>query len=61
MLEKVRKFFKEVSNELKKVSWPTRQETISSTVVVIVLVFIVSLYLGIIDVILARFIGLFIG
>jgi preprotein translocase subunit SecE len=61
MLEKVRKFFKEVSNELKKVSWPTRQETISSTVVVIVLVFMVSLYLGIIDVILARFIGLFIG
>ena len=61
MLEKVRKFFKEVSNELKRVSWPTRQETISSTVVVIVLVFIVSLYLGIIDVILARFIGLFIG
>jgi preprotein translocase subunit SecE len=39
----------EVTAELKKVSWPTRQETISATIVVIVTVVIASLVLGVYD------------
>ena len=40
--------------ELKKVSWPTRQNTIRLTTVVIVISLIIGLYIGIIDVLLAK-------
>ncbi len=43
-------FLHEVSAELKKVVWPTRNQTFASTAVVIVLVIIVSSFLGLFDV-----------
>ena len=48
-IEKIKQFFREVRNELKKVSWPSRKETMGSTSVVIVLVLIIALYLGLVD------------
>jgi len=57
MLEKIKVFFQEVSVELKKVSWPTRQQTVSATVVVITVAFIVAFFLGIVDIVLARIVG----
>ena len=57
MLQKTQAFFQEVSVELKKVSWPTRQQTMSATLVVIVVSFIVAFFLGIVDVVLARIVG----
>jgi preprotein translocase subunit SecE len=57
MLQKIQAFFQEVSVELKKVSWPTRQQTMNATVVVIVVSFIVAFFLGIVDVVLARIVG----
>ena len=42
-------FLREVKVELKKVTWPTRKQTMGSTVVVIILVMIIALFLGIID------------
>ena len=54
MLEKIRSFFREVSVELKKVSWPSREETVNATVVVVVTSFIVAFFLGIVDVVLGR-------
>jgi preprotein translocase subunit SecE len=44
-----RQFLTEVVSELRKVHWPTRQETVAATIVVIVVVFIVSLWLGLVD------------
>ncbi len=38
-------FFKQVKIEAKKVSWPTRQETVSSTIAVFIMVLIASLFL----------------
>jgi len=43
-------FLREVKIELKKVTWPSRKQTLGSTAVVIVLVIIISLFLGIVDV-----------
>jgi preprotein translocase subunit SecE len=57
MLESIKAFFQEVSVELRKVSWPTRQQTVSATVVVITVSFIVAFFLGIVDVVLARIVG----
>lgn len=45
-------FLKESSIELRKVVWPTRDETIRTTGVIIVVVIIISLILGLIDLLL---------
>jgi preprotein translocase subunit SecE len=41
----------EITMELKKVTWPTRKETSAATVVVIITVIIVSIILGVFDLI----------
>jgi preprotein translocase subunit SecE len=57
MIESIREFFVDVRGELKKVSFPTRAETIGSTTVVIVFCVIVSLYLSVIDSFLVWLVG----
>ena len=46
---KTAQFLREVKVELKKVTWPSRKQTIGSTVVVIALVIIISIFLGAVD------------
>lgn len=53
-------FLKEVRDELKKVVWPTRDEIIRLTGVVILVSVIVGLFLGATDFILTKLIGLII-
>ncbi|VBB42187.1 Protein translocase subunit SecE (fragment) [uncultured Desulfatiglans sp.] len=48
-IQRARQFLREVKIELRKVKWPTRKELIASTSVVIVLVMIISFYLGLVD------------
>ncbi|RJQ68833.1 MAG: preprotein translocase subunit SecE [Desulfobacteraceae bacterium] len=48
-LQKSIQFLREVKIELKKVTWPSRKQTMGSTVVVIILVMIISLFLGLVD------------
>jgi len=43
-------FLREVKAELKKVTWSSRKQTIGSTVVVIILVMIISFFLGTVDI-----------
>lgn len=54
-------FLRQAKIELKKVKWPTRKELIASTVVVIVLTLLVSLYLGLVDLGLIKIIKHVIG
>jgi preprotein translocase subunit SecE len=50
-------FVNDVRSELKKVSFPTSQETIGSTTVVIVFCIIMSLYLSVVDSFLGWLVG----
>jgi preprotein translocase subunit SecE len=43
-------FLREVKIELKKVTWPSRKQTIGSTVVVVVVVILISIFLGSVDI-----------
>ena len=52
MQTKIKNFFQEVRTEMKKVNWPTKDETFKYTLVVIVATAIVALYLGALDAIL---------
>jgi preprotein translocase subunit SecE len=45
-------------DELKRVTWPSRQETIRLTSVVVVISLIIGVYIGIIDVGLAKMLEL---
>jgi preprotein translocase subunit SecE len=55
---KAAQFLREVKIELKKVTWPSKKETMASTAVVIILVVIVSVFLGLVDVGLSSLIRL---
>lgn len=50
-------FLREVRVELRKVTWPQRKEIIGSTAVVILASFVVSFFLGFIDLILQKLLG----
>ncbi|NMA62158.1 MAG: preprotein translocase subunit SecE [Firmicutes bacterium] len=50
---KVTKFIREVRSEMRKVSWPNRQELVTYTIVVIVTVIIVAIFTGLVDVIVS--------
>ncbi len=48
----------DVWSELRKVSWPTKEETIKLTAIVVIISLIISLYIGIIDFLLAKLLNL---
>lgn len=54
MVSKAIAFLHEVKAEVKKVTWPTRREAVGGTAVVLVVVFLVALFLGIVDSILSK-------
>ena len=58
IIQKPVNFIKEVKAELGKVAWSTRQELLSSTVVVIVITAVMSLFIGLIDIILSKLLSL---
>jgi preprotein translocase subunit SecE len=61
IIQKVTGFLQEAKMELKKVTWPTPKQTMASTAVVIILVFVISLILGIIDFALAKAVKFILG
>lgn len=60
-MQKITAFFESVKIELGKVTWPSRQETIATTGVVVFIVVLVSLYLGACDLVLAKLIRTILG
>jgi preprotein translocase subunit SecE len=61
IVQKVKTFLDSVKIELGKVTWPTRKETVATSSVVVVIVLIISLYLGACDVVLAKLMRLILG
>ena len=61
MIAKTRSFFDEVKQELDKVTWPTRKETVATTWVVVFIVVVISFYLGACDLVLTKLLRFFVG
>ena len=53
-LRRIQQFFREVLAEFRRVTWPSRGDVANSTVVVVVVVFILAFFLGAVDVGLSR-------
>lgn len=60
-MQKLRTFLESVKIELAKVTWPTRKETVATTGVVVVIIVLISLYLGVCDLVLAKLMRLILG
>jgi len=58
IFKKTVNFLTEVKAELGKVSWSTRQELMGSTIVVIVITAIMSLFIGMIDICLSKLLSI---
>ncbi len=52
-IQRLKQFYHDVKVEMKKVSWPTRQEVINTTIVVIVAVFFFGFFLYGTDIVLS--------
>jgi preprotein translocase subunit SecE len=52
------RYFRETSGELRKVNWPTRQEAINLTKIVLIVIAVMSVFLGLLDIIFAEFFAL---
>jgi len=55
-VKKIIQFLKETKFELKRVTWPTRKEMLAGTTVVLIIVFIVAFFLGVVDLGLSKLI-----
>ena len=58
MFGRIKNFFREVKIELKKVVFPSRDEVIGSTKIVVVLTIIIAVFLYTIDLILSTLVGM---
>lgn len=56
-LTRAKEFAAEVKSEFKKIVWPDKKVTVGSTGVVLVLVFLVSVYLGAVDLFIGKLVS----
>ncbi|MFH2038335.1 MAG: preprotein translocase subunit SecE [Chloroflexota bacterium] len=57
----ISRFVRETVGELRKVSWPSRQEAINLTIIVLIVMVVTSIFLYTVDIIGARLLTLAVG
>ena len=58
---RIQKWWRETVGELRKVTWPTKEEALKMTKIVIVVVLATAIFLGVVDFIFSRLVGLLLG
>ena len=56
-VDAAKEFFEQSKVELKKVTWPTRQETVKTGIAVLVFSVVMAIYLGVVDMALSRLVA----
>jgi len=57
----IQRYYRETTGELRKVNWPTRQEAINMTILVVIVLIIMTIFLGSVDAIASVFVSWIIG
>ena len=57
-MSRIRRFIDEAWSELKKVTWPTREQTRNLTVLVFAISFAVGVYITVLDAVFSTAVGL---
>lgn len=52
--DSIRRYFRETIGELRKVSWPTRQQALNLTGIVLIVIALMTVFLGVLDVAFAQ-------
>ena len=60
-MTRIRRYFDEVWSELRKVSWPTREQVRNLTVLVFAISLVVGIYISILDAFFQNVIALLVG
>ena len=60
-MTRLRTYFNEVFSELRKVSWPTREQVRNLTVLVFAISLVVGIYISVLDVIFQNIIAFLVG
>ncbi len=60
-MRRIRRFIDEAWSELKKVSWPTREQTRNLTVLVFAISLVIGLYITALDTVFQRAVGFISG
>ena len=61
MIERIRRYLAAVRAEVQRVSWPSRREVITFTLLIVLMVVALGLYLGLVDAVLQQILRLLIG
>jgi len=61
MWEKLSSFIKDVRGEFARVSWPTREELVNSTSVVLVFSAVFAIFIGVFDLLISFVWGMLLG
>ncbi len=61
MIERIRRYLTSVRAEVQRVSWPSRREVITFTILIFMMVVVLGLYLGLVDLVLQRILSLLLG
>jgi preprotein translocase subunit SecE len=57
----IQRYYRETIGELRKVNWPTRHEAVNMTILVVIVLVIMTIFLGSVDAIAAAFVSWIIG
>lgn len=57
----ITRYYRETVGELRKVSWPTRQEATNMTILVVIVLIIMTIFLGSVDALASLFVTWIIG
>jgi len=61
MIEKLKNYLLETKTEIKKVTWPTKDELKESTRVVVIATIVLTFFIGVVDLFLSRIVKLIFG
>jgi preprotein translocase subunit SecE len=61
MFDKVKKFLNDVYIELQKVAWPSRDELVGSTIVVIAMSIVMAIFIGVVDKVLGSLVNVLVS
>lgn len=61
ILQRTKNWWRQTIGELRKVSWPTKEDALALTRIVLIVTVIMSAILGILDFVFSRLVGILVG
>ena len=61
LFQKTKNWWRQTIGELRKVSWPTKEDALALTRIVLIVTVIMSAILGILDFVFSRLVGILVG